>query len=191
MPAQHGHEYRPFEGADAGMEKITEYLSSVKSDKTRAGAKEIVEFLLKKRDEHEGEGWIRSGEIYKTLRDHIPNPNTLTRLLKDLVKAEIIDRQDCPRVKGRAGKAPVFYRVPQGYNPCLFYSRDELIKQFVDLKDQVTAYKYTVSHELKDHPDIHEKFDESYKANLKKIKKTKEIYAFLSDWARQNPCKSL
>jgi hypothetical protein len=185
---------------EEAMEKVTAYLSSVKSDKTRDGAKEIVEFLLKKRDEQRGGGWTRSGEIYKALHDHIPNPNTLTRLLKDLVEAKIIDRRNCQRVKGRAGKAPVFYQVPQEYNPWLFYSRDELIRksweyhiQFVECHDLMTAVGMASDVILKKHPDIREKLDKETKANMKKIKKAKEILVgkFNELTPTQNPCDSL
>lgn len=173
------------------IEKVTKYLTSVKSENTRVGARQIVEFLIKKWDEPGSEGWTRSGEIFNALRDHITNPNTLTRILMNLVKAEIIDRQPCPRMKGRSGKAPVFYRVPEKYSPLLFCSRDELIKQLLDLKDRMTLYKGAVAWELRSHPDIHEKIKDSFKVRLEKNKEAEVFYEKMSAWVRLNPCPGL
>jgi hypothetical protein len=122
-------------------DRVTEFLSQLRSENTRELVRQIVAFLLEKRKEHwenaaeSGKwlvGWTRSSEIFKAI--DAQNPFTVTRLLHKLSEANIIDRRECTRVKGQPGKKPVFYKLPAYYDPVSFESREVLLKRIKNLQ---------------------------------------------------------
>lgn len=136
VPEETTPKWVPVEETEMGV-RITQFLSTLRSENTRTVAREIVNFLFDIRYEwnegvkRDGEwlcGWTRSSEIFKKV--NTPNPFTVTRLLRDLVEAEILERRECPkRGAGKAGKKPVFYRVTDYYQPYYFSSREDLLAE--------------------------------------------------------------
>ncbi len=100
--------------------RATLFISGLRSENTRSVAKKIITQLLDNFPQ-----WVRSSKLFNELSG--TNPATVTRLLQEMTKQHIIKRKLCDQVKGRAGKAPVFYRIPYHYDPELFLSREELI----------------------------------------------------------------
>jgi hypothetical protein len=184
-------------------DKVNRYVSTLRSENTRKLARLVIDFLIKKRQEHwsiavsertnewKG-GWVRSSEIFNELGG---NPYTTTRLLRDLTKADIIHREECSRVKGRPGKNPVFYRVPDIYDPLLFKTREELIAQIrKDTESWITmTTRYAVATEI-----FKEKTGKDLTPLVKQyLKKTKEGNAEILQVLREggikeiDPCKKL
>ena len=123
------------------QEKVTSFIAKLRSENTRNIARQIVEFLLKRLDYNDdgSNGWTRSWEIFNEMKNTNPNPYTITRLLRDLTAAGIIERHECSRIRGRPGKKPVFYRVPSSFNSDIFDSREELLAR---LKSAHESIKY-------------------------------------------------
>lgn len=118
--------------------RLTDFINGLRSETTREGARKIIEYLIKerikqKKDQEQtsewGGGWIRASNIFRDMQGGFKNVNSLVRLLNDLSAAEIIERRQCPRVTGLPGKSPVFYRVPENYDPLCLVSRGELIRR--------------------------------------------------------------
>jgi DNA-binding HxlR family transcriptional regulator len=129
------------------QEIVTPFLSKLKSENTRTVTRQIIEFLVKRWDIHwreksEGRewfgGWTRSSEIFTEINN--PNPYTVTRLLRELTTAGIIERRECSHAKGQPGKKPVFYRVPGHYNPLHFGSRAELLDLIENMNKTLTVF---------------------------------------------------
>lgn len=196
----------PYSDEGQVEEKVTLFLSTLRSENTRTLARQIVDFLVKKKREqwegrdderHEwGCGWIRSSEIFSEMKN--PNPYTTTRLLRDLTEAKIIERWECSRVKGQPGKKPVFYRVPIIYDPLHFFSREELLNSIRENQKKIYeldryARMYLLALEI---------FREFTGKNLEplviakmeeKEKRTEAIITKIigESYKDSNPCKSL
>jgi len=100
------------------------FISQLRSENTKEGAKEIIQILLDSRN-REWPGWVRSSEIFNALD---LNPSTTTRLLTAMDEAGVIIKRACDKVPGQRGSPRVFYRLPEYYDPNLFKSREELIQ---------------------------------------------------------------
>jgi len=185
------------------QERVTTFFSTLRSENTRTIARQIVEFLLKKREEHwkdkvkkTGEwsaGWTRSSEIFSAMNN--PNPFTITRLLRELTAAEIIERKECSQIKRHPGKIPVFYRVPGNYNPLHFKSREELltiIKEDAERKNQYGIMYLLATEIFKEHTgkDIHPLVKSRFKDCEKKIQS--QIDERIGEGFNEpDPCQSL
>jgi hypothetical protein len=189
---------------DLIQKRVTVYLSGLRSENTRIASQKVINFLLtkyqeqmdKRKDTHEWSGgWVRSGNIFSELRNDIPNSNTLTRVLNGLVESNLIERRDCQRIKGKPGKAPVFYRVPTVYDPILFNSHEFLIKAY---KKCLAQTQDCMTSELAATMIFREYTGKDLKPLLKnKIKEIKEGQADLNNLEKiaaiseTDPCESL
>ena len=188
------------------QQRVTDFLSTLRSENTRALTRQIVEFLIKKRKEQwdtkrddQGEwfgGWTRSGEIFTEMKNKNPNPFTITRLLRDLTTARIIERRECSRVKGKPGKKPVFYRVPGYYNPLHFSSREELLAIIDDQAKKFEKFglMYRLAQKIFEEETDGKDIIPLVKTRL--VKEENEIKAHIEEildkgYRELDPCKSL
>jgi hypothetical protein len=185
------------------QESVPTFFSTLRSENTRTIARQIVEFLLKKRKEDWKDkvkktdawsaGWTRSSEIFSAMNN--PNPFTITRLLRQLSAAEIIERKECSQIKRHPGKIPVFYRVPGNYNPLHFKSREELltiIKEDAERKNQYSIMYLLATEIFKEHTgkDIHPIVKSRFKDCEKKIQS--QIDEKVGEGFKEpDPCQSL
>jgi len=171
--------------------KVMLFISRLRSENTRNGAKTIINLLLQARKE-DFPGWVKSSDIFSALK---LNPATTTRLLNDLNKANVIIKHSCPKVEGQRGSPRVFYRVPEYYDPNQFLSREELIQrlneyhkllsQSID-REQACQYLFKQFTGQDPQPLIKEVIKEMEKEKEEQFKKISETGIKIPD-----PCKSL
>ena len=201
--AQSFEEWLSKENKEEATEKITIFLSTLRSENTRKVARQIIEYLFKRREEQlesrenrkiwQG-GWIRASEIFITITDQ--NPRTISRMLVDLSQNGLIERKECNRLKGHPGKPPVFYRAPLLYSPRLLLPREELLKEIEEYQEELLEVKekcraaYSILKEIigKEEADIQietriMQFKEKY-AEFDKLKEELSL-------KEKDPCKSL
>jgi len=138
-------------------------------------------------------GWVRASDIFNEIQNQ--NARTVTRLLIDLSQKKIIERKECQRIKGHRGKPPVFYRVPDYYDPLLFLTREELLQRIQEYhkwlsqsldREQACKHLFT-QHTGKDpQPLIKEVLETMKKEKEERFKEISEKIVNVID-----PCKSL
>jgi len=113
---------------------VRQLLKSRKNDQTRSYCHLILDYLTKSMESETDprEGYVRTQDLVAALTGpgeglRIPR-STLFKMLKDLERYHLIKRQPGRRIKSKAGRPPVYYRVPLAYPSIWFITREELEK---------------------------------------------------------------
>jgi hypothetical protein len=77
-----------------------------------------------------GGGWCRWNEIFKEPFISPPkSPNTISRILDDLVEAGLVIKKRCQRFKEKGGSRPTFYRIADDIDPLELMTEEALIAE--------------------------------------------------------------
>jgi hypothetical protein len=113
---------------------LRQFFKKTRSEDVRSSAKTIIDYLIKKREEDPGAGWVRSRDLFNALveTNEIPYGTQFWRILEQLNDLKIIEKEVRSELAYGKKRPPVFYRIPLTYPGAWFSSKEELIKELTD-----------------------------------------------------------
>lgn len=183
-------------------ENLFQFINSRKNENSKECTALIIDFLTREMD-NDNDGWVQFRDIKDSLvsTGKVKHESTLSRILIDLDRAHLIDREEKTEFFSRTAegkkKKSVYYRITQKTSTPYFLSKDELIQEFQKstVKNANCVFQLSMSIRLLEHIGVKEpnkKIDDLLKAWRKKeYKEYNEIIKEIKREIESNPVKYL